>query len=420
MTNALSRFLRYVVVDTTSHGGTGEVPSTSCQWDLAHLLCDELKGIGLQDVKVDEFCIVTATLPANRAPEGTPVIGFLAHMDTVSPGKNVKPRVIDEYDGEDILLNGELNVVLSPTMFPEMKSYIGKRLVVTDGTTVLGADNKAGVAAIVTAMDELIHDPECSHGKIRIAFTPDEEIGAGTDHFDPVSFGVDFGYTMDGGGVGGFQYENFNAAHARIIIHGNSIHPGSAKGRLKHASTIAGEFMGMIPEWERAETTEDREGFIHLTSMSGEVEKAELRYIIRDFDVEKLQELKAELTKIGTILNGKYGSGTVEVLIQDDYRNMVAAVSKHPEVVTFAKESMASLGIEMKVGAIRGGTDGANISNMENGFPCPNVSAGGNNGHGKFEFLVEDHLLTAVEVIKRISMRAAGTELKDITGQAGE
>ena len=411
MTAALERFLRYVVIDTTSRHDTGAAPSTPCQWDLARLLEKEMIEMGLTDVKLDPYCIVTGTLPANRAPEGTPAIGFIAHLDTVEPGKGVKPRVIDRYDGGDILLNEQEMVTLSPAMFPGMKEHVGQRLVVTDGTTVLGADDKAGIAAILTALEELMAHPEIPHGVIRVAFTPDEEIGAGTDHFIARDFGVDFGYTMDGGGVGGFQYENFNAALARVTVHGNSIHPGSAKGYMVHAATIAAEFATMIPQWERAETTEGYEGFTHLNWMRGEVESAQLDYIVRDFDAQGLERRKNDLLKIAGLLNGRYGAGTVEVALEDNYRNMLEKVKSHPEVVTLARDAMASLGIEMQVGAIRGGTDGANISNMEGGFPCPNVSSGGCNGHGKFEYLVESHLLTAVEVIKRIAALAAGAKL---------
>lgn len=411
MTKALERFLQYVVVDTPSSSSTGVFPSTPCQWDLAHILVDEMKKMGLEDVNVDPYCIVTATLPANNAPEGTPSIGFIAHMDTVNPGNGVKPHVIDSYDGGDIVLNEELDVVLSPSMFPYMTGLKGERLVVTDGTTVLGADDKAGIASILTAVEELMAHPEIPHSKIRIAFTPDEEIGAGTANFVAKDFGVDFGYTMDGGGVGGMSYENFNAAHASVIVHGNSIHPGGAKGYMIHAATIAAEFITMVPYWERAETTAGKEGFFHLNNMNGEVEQAELSYILRDFDSDGLERRKVTMNKIAETLNARYGEGTVEVVIEDQYRNMLEKVQDHPEVVTLARDAMASLGIEMQVGSIRGGTDGANISNMDGGFPCPNLSSGGCNGHGKFEFLVESHLLTAVEVVKRISALAAGAKL---------
>ena len=266
--------------------------------------------MGLADVKVDPHCIVTGTLPANHAPDGTPAIGFIAHLDTVEPGKGVKPQVIDRYEGGDIVLNEREGVVLSPAMFPDMKEHVGQRLVVTDGTTVLGADDKAGIAAILTALEELMAHPEIPHGVIRVAFTPDEEIGAGTAHFDARDFGVDFGYTMDGGGVGGFQYENFNAAHARVTVHGNSIHPGSAKGYMVHAATIAAEFTTMIPQWERAETTEGYEGFTHLNWMHGEVETAQLDYIIRDFDAQGLERRKNDMVKIAGLLNGEGDTST--------------------------------------------------------------------------------------------------------------
>lgn len=410
MTQALERFLRYVKVDTPSSSGTGVFPSTPCQWDLAHMLVDEMKAMGLEDVNLDPYCIVTATLPANNAPKGTPSIGFIAHMDTVNPGNGVNPRVIDSYDGGDIVLNEELNVVLSPSMFPYMTGYKGERLVVTDGTTVLGADDKAGIASILTAVEELMAHPEIPHSKIRIAFTPDEEVGAGTANFVARDFGVDFGYTMDGGGIGGMSYENFNAACATVTVHGNSIHPGSAKGYMVHAATIAAEFVTMVPTWERAETTAGKEGFYHLNGMQGEVENAQLSYILRDFDSDGLERRKVTMNKIAETLNARYGEGTVEVVIEDQYRNMLERVQDHPEVVTLVRDAMASLGIEMQVGSIRGGTDGANISNMEGGFPCPNVSSGGCNGHGKFEFLVESHLLAAVEVVKRISALAAGAK----------
>lgn len=411
MNAALKRFLRYVVVDTTSDAESRQTPSTACQWDLAGMLVEEMKAMGLDQVQLDEYGIVTATLPAHHAPQGTPAIGFIAHMDTVAPGKDVKPRIIDRYEGGDIVLNEALQVVLSPDMFPGMKEHVGERLVVTDGTTVLGADDKAGIAAILTALEELIAHPQIPHGLIRVAFTPDEEVGRGTEHFVARDFGVDFGYTMDGGGIGGFSYENFNAAHCRVSVKGNSIHPGGAKGYLLHAATIAGEFTALVPRWERAETTEGKEGFIHLNWMKGDVEQAQLDYILRDFDARGLEHKKWEMEKIADMLNQRYGEGTVMVAIQDQYRNMLEKVENHPEVVDLAREAMASLGITMEISAIRGGTDGASISNMEGGFPCPNVSSGGCNGHGKFEYLVERHLLTAVEVVKRISTLAAGYKL---------
>jgi len=406
VSKALERFLRYVQVSTPSDGESTATPSSACQWDLARLLEKEMREMGLADVKIEDGCIVTGTLPAREAPQGTPRIGFIAHMDTVTPGMNVHPRVVDAYDGGDIPLDEAGKIVLSPKMFPGLADFAGQRLVVTDGTTVLGADDKAGVAAILTAADELLHS-DVPHAQMRIAFTPDEEVGRGVESFKAGAFGVDFGYTMDGGGVGGFQLENFNAASARIIIHGNSVHPGGAKAAMVHAAEIAGEFITMVPQNQRAQTTEGYEGFFHLTGMSGEVERAQLDYILRDFDSDKLEWRKAMMQTIGNTLNLRYGAGTVEVIIRNQYRNMLERVKDFPEVVTLAREAMAVQGIDMAIGNIRGGTDGASISNMADGFPCPNMSAGGCNGHGKFEYLVEGHLLTAVEVIKGILTLAA-------------
>ena len=402
MFDALERFLRYVRVDTQSAMDAGGYPSTSKQLDLARLLVEELTALGMDEVKLDEYGYVTATLPAN-IETSAPVVGFLAHMDTspAASGANVKPRLIENYDGQDILLNAEKNILLSPHDFPELLALKGQRLVVTDGTTLLGADDKAGIAAIMGAMAYLIAHPEVPHGKLRVGFTPDEEVGEGVKFFDVPAFGADFAYTIDGGKIGEFSYETFNAASAKIKINGRSVHPGTAKGRLKSAIQIAIDFHNLLPVFDRAEHTEGREGFIHLTEMAGEAESAHINYIIRDHDEAKFERRKQEVRQAADFINQRYGAGTLELEIRDQYFNMRKIIEAKPEIIEIARKAYRAAGLEPVEEAVRGGTDGSRLSYM--GLPTPNNFTGGHNAHGRFEYLSVDALEKATEVVVIIS-----------------
>ena len=402
MFDALERFLRYVRVDTQSAMDAGGYPSTSKQLDLARLLVEELTALGMDEVKLDEYGYVTATLPAN-IETSAPVVGFLAHMDTspAASGANVKPRLIENYDGQDILLNAEKNILLSPHDFPELLALKGQRLVVTDGTTLLGADDKAGIAAIMGAMAYLIAHPEVPHGKLRVGFTPDEEVGEGVKFFDVPAFGADFAYTIDGGKIGEFSYETFNAASAKIKINGRSVHPGTAKGRLKSAIQIAIDFHNLLPVFDRAEHTEGREGFIHLTEMAGEAESAHINYIIRDHDEAKFERRKQEVRQAADFINQRYGAGTLELEIRDQYFNMRKIIEARPEIIEIARKAYRAAGLEPVEEAVRGGTDGSRLSYM--GLPTPNIFTGGHNAHGRFEYLSVDALEKATEVVVIIS-----------------
>ena len=396
----LSRFLRYVSIDTQSDENSGTTPSSEKQLDLLRLLHDELKALGLE-VILDGHGYIMATLPANIT-KTVPVIGFIAHVDT-SPdmsGTGVKSNIIENYDGEDILLNPEQDIILSPSDFPELKDYIGHTLIVTDGTTLLGADDKAGVTEIMTAVEYLVKHPEIMHGTIKIGFTPDEEIGRGVDKFDVKKFGADFAYTMDGGGVGELEYENFNAAGAKVIIQGRNIHPGYAKNKMLNALLLATEFNAMLPVNERPEFTEDYEGFFHLTRIEGTVEKAVIQYIIRDHDKAKFEQKKAFFLQCADFTNKRYGSGVFSPELKDQYYNMKEKVEPVFHIVETARRAMEELGIEPKVVPIRGGTDGARLSYM--GLPCPNIFAGGHNFHGKFEYVPLESMEKAVKVILKI------------------
>lgn len=401
MKKVLERFLNYVRFDTQSKEESETYPSTETQRIFAEYLKNELISIGMKDVEVDEHSYVFATLPSNIDKE-IPALGFMAHMDTAPnmSGKNVNPKVIENYDGKEIILNEKENIVLSPLYYPEILKYKGDDIVVTDGTTLLGADDKGGIAEIVTAMEYLINNPEIKHGKIRICFTPDEEIGKGVEYLEPEKFGVKFAFTVDGGEVGELQFENFNAAKALIEINGVDIHPKEAKGKMKNSMLIANELINMLPPQERPEHTEGYEGFFHLISFEGKVEKTNLYFIIRDFFKESFQKRKEFMKKITEILNFKYGDGTVNLTLEDTYYNMREIVEPHMELIEIAKKSMEELGVAPKIIPIRGGTDGARLSYK--GIPTPNIGVGGFNYHGRYEYIPVSSLEKVTEIIINI------------------
>ncbi|MCG1027393.1 peptidase T [Virgibacillus halodenitrificans] len=397
----VERFTTYVKIDTQSNEQIEATPSTDGQFILADLLVNELKEIGMEDVSVDEHAYVMATLPANTDKD-IPTIGFLAHMDTATDftGRNVNPQLIENYNGKDITLNEELNITLSTEKFPELSTYKGHTLITTDGTTLLGADNKAGITEIMTAMAYLINHPEIKHGEIRIAFTPDEEIGRGPHKFDVDRFNADYAYTVDGGPLGELQYESFNAADARITFTGNSVHPGTAKNKLVNAARIAAAFINKFPEQETPEHTEQLEGFYHLISMEGDVERAEVNYIIRDFDRDKFAERKSTVEKLVDQIRKEYKAVKVELKITDEYYNMREKIEPVKEVVDIAYQAMENLNIKPIVQPIRGGTDGSQLSYM--GLPTPNIFTGGENFHGKYEYVSVDNMEKATQVIVEI------------------
>jgi len=400
-TEILNRFLQYVAIDTQSDDTSGTFPSTAKQFDMLNLLHDQLKTFGLADVSIDSNGYVMGTLPSNTTKK-VPVIGFVSHVDT-SPdmsGANVKPRLVENYDGKDIILNKEKNIVMTTMDFPELNDYLGQTIIVTDGTTLLGADDKAGVTEIMSAIKYLVKHPEIEHGTLKIGFTPDEEVGRGVDFFDVKKFGADFAYTMDGGGVGELEYENFNAAGAKVIIQGRNIHPGYAKNKMKNAILMATEFNALLPVNERPEFTQDYEGFYHLIKMEGSVENSFIQYIIRDHDRPKF-ELKKHLFKdCVDFMNKRYGEGCFKLEMKDQYYNMREMVEPVYHVVATAQEAMEQFGIIPKVVPIRGGTDGARLSYM--GLPCPNIFAGGHNFHGKMEYVPLESMVKATEVILKI------------------
>ncbi|MGL5705225.1 MAG: peptidase T [Tannerellaceae bacterium] len=399
--NVVDRFLKYVSFDTEAKEGTGTTPSTPGQLVLAAELVKELEAIGLEEISLDENGYVMATLPANNDDDATPTIGFIAHMDT-SPdmsGRDVKPRIV-QYEGGDIVLNEEHKVILSPSQFPELEDYVGQELIVTDGTTLLGADDKAGIAAIVGAVAYLKEHPEIKHGKIRIGFTPDEEIGQGADHFDVAKFGCDWAYTIDGGQIGELEYENFNAAIAKIIFKGRNVHPGYAKNKMINACHLATEFDAWMPSEEKPEHTEKYEGFFHLVGMSGTVEEASLTYIIRDHDRTLFAERKMTIKDLVKDMNEKF-EGCASAEIRDQYFNMREIVEPRKEIINFAHDAMLQVGVEPLIKPIRGGTDGSRLSFM--GLPCPNIFAGGHNFHGRYEFLPIPSLKKAMETIVKIA-----------------
>ncbi|WP_033827444.1 peptidase T [Bacillus andreraoultii] len=398
----IKRFTTYVKIDTQSNEESTTCPSTSGQWDLLNLLEKELKEIGLSDVSTDENGYLFATLPANTERE-VPTIGFLAHVDTATDftGKNVNPQIVENYDGGEIILNKERGVILSPKSFPSLQNYKGQTLITTDGTTLLGADDKAGVAEIVTAMNYFIQHPEIKHGEIRVAFTPDEEIGRGPHKFDVKRFNAKYAYTIDGGPLGELQYESFNAAAAKITINGTNIHPGSAKGKMVNSIKIGIELNELLPAKEAPEYTDGYEGFYHLLSFHGDVEKTVLSYIIRDHDRNKFEEKKINLSRVVHQLNEKYGEGTIELDLKDQYYNMREKIEPVKEVFDYAKEAMERIGITPVVEPVRGGTDGSQLSFM--GLPTPNIFAGGENMHGKFEYVSVETMEKATKVIIEIA-----------------
>ncbi|MDM5155921.1 peptidase T [Bacillus sp. DX1.1] len=398
----IERFTRYVKVDTQSSEESHTVPSTSGQIEFAKQLVEELKEIGLSEVTMDENGYVMATLPANTDKQ-VPVIGFLAHLDTATDftGENVKPKVHQNFDGKAITLNKELGVILTPEMFPELPSYKGHTLITTDGTTLLGADDKAGITEIMTAMDYLLHHPEIKHGKIRVAFTPDEEIGRGPAHFDVKAFGATFAYTMDGGPLGGLEYESFNAASAKLIFKGNNTHPGTAKNKMVNANKLATEFHEQLPAVEAPEYTDGYEGFYHLISINGDVEQSQSNYIIRDFNRNNFIARKEKVAAIANQMQEKYGAENIILEMNDQYYNMLEKIEPVKEIVDIAYEAMKNLDIEPKIQPIRGGTDGSQLSYM--GLPTPNIFTGGENYHGKFEYISVDNMEKAVQVIIEIA-----------------
>ncbi len=400
MTKVIERFLKYVKVNTQSIEDNSEA-TTLGQITLARILVEELKNLDLKDVSLDENGYVMAHLPANT-DRNIPALGFIAHMDT-SPdiaGKEVNPQIIQNYDGRNITLNQDKKIILSPNDFPELKNYIGKTLITTDGTTLLGADDKAGIAEILTAMEYLKNHTEILHGKICIAFTPNEEVGRGADHFNIERFGAEFAYTIDGGPIGELEYENFNAAGAKVRIQGRNIHPGSAKGKMINASLLAQEYIDQFPKTETPSETEGYEGFYHLTNIQGDVEEAEICYIIRDFDSAIFEKRKEIMRNIVAKLNEKYGQGIFSIEIKDQYYNMKEKIEPVKHIIETASKAMEAVGVVPDIRPIRGGTDGARLSYM--GLPTPNIFTGGHNFHGKYEFIPTFAMEKAVEVIVKI------------------
>lgn len=401
MSEVLNHFLKYISFDTQSKEETEAVPSTEKQRVLARELASELQAMKAENVLVDEHSYVYATIPATVKKE-IPVLGFIAHMDT-SPaysGAGVKPQFVRNYDGRDILMNRDSGLTMKVQDFPDLLKYKGQDIITTNGTTLLGADDKAGVAEIMAMAEYLLAHSEIPHGTIRIGFTPDEEVGRGTDFFDVKGFGADVAYTVDGGGLGELEYENFNAASARVVIHGSSIHPGSSKGRMRNAIIMAMEFHNMLPAAENPMYTEGYEGFYHLDSMSGTVEEARLNYIIRDHSKEKFEEKKVLMEQVKDYLNNRYQSGTVELTLKDSYYNMKEKIEPHMYLIDIAKAAMKEIGIEPVVTPIRGGTDGARLS--YEGLPCPNLCTGGYNFHGKYEFIPVESMEKVVELLLKI------------------
>ncbi|MBB6454486.1 tripeptide aminopeptidase [Salirhabdus euzebyi] len=397
----IKRLMTYAKVDTQSNANNETCPSTPGQLTLAHMLVDELKEIGMTDVTIDENSYVMATLPSNSEKD-VPTIGFLAHVDTATDftGKNVRPQIVEKYDGQDITLNERLNIVLSPSEYPELANYIGHTLITTDGTTLLGADNKAGIAEIMTAMEYLIQHPELKHGKVRVAFTPDEEIGRGPHKFDVEAFDAKFAYTIDGGPLGELQYESFNAAAAKVTIKGNNVHPGTAKGKMVNSAKIGMELHSKLPVAEAPEYTEDYEGFYHLISFHGDVEKTELNYIIRDHDKNKFNNKKDKLETIIKKLRETYGQDNILFELKDQYYNMGEKIKPEKEIIEVANEAMVNLDIKPDIKPIRGGTDGSQLSFM--GLPTPNIFTGGENFHGKYEYISVENMEKATNVIVEI------------------
>jgi tripeptide aminopeptidase len=400
MQQLIERFLGYVTIDTQSDPNSDTTPSTEKQWNLATELAYELERIGLKDVTIDDNAYIMATLPSNM-DKPTPTIGFISHFDTTPDfsGTNIKPQIIRDYDGKDIVLNAQENIILSPDYFEDLLLYKGQTLITTDGTTLLGADDKAGIAEIVTAMEYIIQHPEIKHGEVKVAFTPDEEIGRGAHKFDVEKFGADWAYTVDGSQVGELEYENFNAAGAKVVIKGKSVHPGYAKGKMVNAISIANEFIAILPPEETPQCTSGRQGFFHVHHFHGEIENAEFELIIRDHDKSHFEKRKDLLRKIAEKLNNDHNN-CIELIIKDQYYNMREKVEPAFHIVEIAKEAMETIGITTIIKPIRGGTDGSQLSFM--GLPCPNIFAGGHNFHGKYEYVPVESMQKAVEVIVKI------------------
>jgi tripeptide aminopeptidase len=406
MKDIQERFIKYVTVDTQSDPNNEAFPSTEKQWNLAKILFEDLKSIGLHDITLDENCYIMATLPSN-VNFVVPTIGFIAHIDT-SPdftATHVNPQVHTNYNGKDIVLNKEENIILSPDYFEDLLLYKGQTLITTDGTTLLGADDKAGVTEIVEAMKYLINHPEIKHGKIRIAFTPDEEVGKGAHMFDVKKFGADWAYTIDGSQIGELEYENFNAAGAKVIISGKIVHPGYAKGKMINSMLIANKFISALPKEEVPEKTEGYQGFYHLYSITGNVERTELQYIIRDHDLKLFENRKEMFQNVAESINKHVGDKLISVEIKDQYFNMREKVEPVIHIVKIAEDAMKELGIKPLIKAIRGGTDGSQLSYM--GLPCPNIFAGGHNFHGRYEFIPLESMQMAIKVIAKIAEKTA-------------
>ncbi|RNC80201.1 MAG: peptidase T [Winogradskyella sp.] len=398
----IDRFISYVTIDTESDPNSDTTPSTAKQWDLANKLVEELKAMGMSDVSIDENAYVMAALPSN-VDHDVPVIGFISHFDTTPDytGANIKPQIIENYQGQDLVLSAEENIVLSPDYFEDLLLYKGQTLITTDGTTLLGADDKAGITEIMEAMKYLINNPEIKHGTIKVGFTPDEEIGRGAHKFDVEKFDADWAYTMDGSQIGELEYENFNAAGAVVTVKGKIVHPGYAKGKMVNSMYYASEFINSLPSNETPEQTEGYEGFFHLYSTEGKVEETKLQYIIRDHDKQKFEARKALMQKVVDDLNEKYGKPIFEIEIKDQYFNMKEKVEPVKHIVDIAEEAMKSLGITPLIKPIRGGTDGSQLSYM--GLPCPNIFAGGHNFHGRYEYVPVESMIKATEVICKIA-----------------
>ena len=402
MNKLIDRFLKYVTFETTSNEESGVTPSTPGQMVLAKYLKEELESLGLQEVFLDDNGYLYATLPANTDKQ-VPVVGFIAHMDTAPDmsGKDVTPRIVQNYDGGNIVLNSAENIVLSPEQFPELKNHIGEDLIVTDGNTLLGADDKAGIAEIISGVEYLMQHPEIKHGKVRIAFNPDEEIGLGAHKFDVERFGCDFAYTFDGGEVGELEFENFNAAAAKLTFTGRNVHPGTAKNKMINSIRVANHFVAMLPSHETPEHTEGYEGFYHIISFNGTVEQTVVNYIIRDHSRERFESRKREFQHLTNKINSEYGEGTLKLELRDQYYNMREKIEPVMYVIDIAKEAMLAAGVEPVVKAIRGGTDGAQLS--FNGLPCPNIFAGGMNMHGRFEYVPIPSMEKAMKVVVKIA-----------------
>ena len=398
----LKRFLSYIKIDTESDPNSDTTPSTEKQWKLANKLAKELEAIGLSDVSIDDNAYVMATLPSN-VKHDVPAIGFISHFDT-SPdftAANVNPQIVENYDGKDIVLNAEENIVLSPNYFDDLLLYKGQTLITTDGTTLLGADDKAGVCEIVSAMEYLVKHPEIKHGPIKVGFTPDEEIGRGAHKFDVAKFGAEWAYTMDGSQIGELEYENFNAANAKVTVHGKIVHPGYAKGKMINSMYYAQKFIEGLPKNETPETTEGYEGFFHLHNIQGKVEKTVLNYIIRDHDLKQFKNRKETVTALVNDLNKRFDKVRFEIEIKDQYFNMKEKVTPMMHIVDIAEAAMKALDIKPLIKPIRGGTDGSQLSYM--GLPCPNIFAGGHNFHGRYEYVPLESILSATEVICKIA-----------------